>query len=253
MPVEPAVIRGAVPAHYHGPLYYRVYVFASGRAGKPMSEMVAFADRALGERLARVNRYHAALRAAQGLCDERGDLLPDLRQPIRARLKAGATKWRDELYGVLVLVSPRFRDVVEGLAPGAHYFVPLDVDDRAGGVFRAYAFFSGVGRRRAALALEANGIPYSFADTGELVFKSPEWVLSDHFGYLDASVVDGAPLLYDWRLGPLFSAELVELLGNVLQRGAAFVPMGLAPPAEPKQGGSGPRGLRGLVLDWWRR
>lgn len=81
-----------MPAHYRGPLYYRILTRAAAGVSPPLSEMITFEDPALGERLARVNPLHSAVRAARGLCDERGDLLPDLRQPIRARLKANARK-----------------------------------------------------------------------------------------------------------------------------------------------------------------
>ena len=228
MTTKPPVMRGTVPPNYRGPLYYRLHVFQWHAAKKPLQQMITFDDRAMGQRLANVSHPRAAWRQAPEICDANGDLLADLRTPVKARLKAGARKWDEYSVGSIILVSPRIRDIIEEMAPGAHYFVPVDVADHAGGSFRVYAFYCGLAPRRTALALKANGIPYTTSQTGELVFTPPVWAAtSDQFGYLEASVVGGAPLLSDDWLNALFSQELMERLGDVLPKGWAFVPMGL--------------------------
>jgi hypothetical protein len=228
--IKPPVIRGQAPADHHGPLYYRLFTFQFHAAKKSLLEMTSFASPAMGQRLASVNTYHAAVRKARGLCDENGDLLPDLRSPVKARLKASAGKsWYEFSISTIIMVSPRIRDVIESAAPGVHYFVPIDIDDRAGGTLRVYGFYPGLTRKLPAVALEANGIPYTMSDDGQPLFQYPlEMVTTDRFFWLNASVIDGAPLLFDGWLSFLFSHELVQQLGDCLPKGTAFVPMGLA-------------------------
>jgi hypothetical protein len=227
--VRPPVIKGAVPADYRGPLYYRLFTFQFHAAKKSLLEMTSFASPAMGQRLASVNKYHAAVRKARGLCDEDGNLLPDLRSPVRARLKASANKsWDEFSISTVIMVSPRIRDVIESAAPGVHYFVPIDIDDRAGGTFRVYAFYPGLTHRLPAVALDANGIAYKMSDDGQPLFQYPvELTTTDRFFWLNASVIDGVPLLFDGKLSFLFSHELVQQLGDCLPQGTAFVPMGL--------------------------
>jgi len=102
--------------------------------------------------------------------------------------------------GALTLVNPRVRGVIESVAPGVHYFVPIDIDDRTGGM----------------------------SDGGQPRVKYPGWLTNtDRFFWLNGSVIDGASLLYDARLGWLFSREIVERLRDCLPKGKAFAPMGL--------------------------
>jgi hypothetical protein len=224
---KPPVIVGDVPPDYRGPLYYRLLNRSAGRRKKPLQEMIKFDDRKLGDRLASVNPLHAAVRRAPQLCDPNGELLSDLREPLKARLKSSASKGWDEFSsGVITLVSPRIRNVIEGLAPDVHYFVPIDISGDEG-AFRVYAFYCGLSRQYPALALEANGIGYSLAENGVPVFTTPHWLETDSFAYLDASVIAGVPLLLDWKVWLIFSAELVEALGDVMPAGTVFVPMGL--------------------------
>ena len=226
--IKPPPIRGSVPADYHGPLYYRLQHLGDS-ARKPLMQLINFDDRKVVRKLCQVHEISAALRKDPTLCDANGDLLPEWRTPITGKLKAGANKsWDEFSITGLTLVSQRIKDVVEAAALNVHYFVPLDIEDREGGNLRVYAFFCGVLRRRSPLALEANGIPYTLSDKGEPVFRTPDWMInSDRFVYLDASVVDGAPLL-ESGLGLLFSRELMERLGDIMPKGTVFVPMGLA-------------------------
>src|SRR5215470_4318031 len=112
-------------------------------------------------------------------------------------------------------------------APGIHYFVPVDIDDRQGG-FRAFFFFCGLGWTRDVVAAEASGITDTTTVGAGRISASPDFVSSERFAYLDGSVIDGAPLFYDGRLSLVFCRELVERLGDVLPRNQAFVPMGVA-------------------------
>jgi hypothetical protein len=110
-----------------------------------------------------------------------------------------------------------------------HYFVPIDIDDRAGGTFRVYGFYPGLTRKLPTVALEANGIKYRMSDDGQPLFPYPTGLTTtDRFFWLNASVIGGAPLLFDGNLSFLFSHELVQQLGDCLPKGTAFVPMGLA-------------------------
>jgi len=230
MAVKPVVCRGVVPDHYRGPLYYRRLIFNFRAGKKPLERMLSFEDRALKQRLANVSFPRAAWRNAPELCDANGELLPELRTPLKAKMQASANRSWDEFSAhSLVLVSARIRDVIEAIAPSVHYFVPIDVADHDGGNFRVYAFYCGVTRPDTALAMEANGITRMVLANGGQTFEPPLNCItqSDRFAYLDPAVLAGAPLLYDPMLAMLFSHELVEQLGDCMPKGEAFVPMGL--------------------------
>ena len=126
-------------------------------------------------------------------------------------------------------VSSRVRDIIEEFAPGIHYFIPVDVDEGQGGCFRVYFFVCGVGWMGDVVALEASGITESMKSfAGDTIPAFPDFIGSERFAYLDASKIDGAPLLYGGRLSLVFCRELVERLGDILPSGKAFVPMGVA-------------------------
>jgi uncharacterized protein DUF1629 len=226
--IKPPVIDGAVPGDYRGPLCYRLR--SSGdSAKKPLVEMIGFADRNAKRKFIQIDQNLAARRMDPWLCDENGDLLPEWRTPIKAKLLANANKsWDEFSSGGINLVSERIRDVVERLAPGVHYFIPVDIDDRHGATFRVYMFFCGMTRLPTVLAMEANGIEYTLFPDGTPRYAPPAWIYSNAFGYLDLSAIDGAPLLYSRELGFLFSQELVDRLGQIMPEGTVFVPMGLA-------------------------
>jgi hypothetical protein len=223
---RPPVIRGSVPPGYQGPLYYRLTRLSFEAGKKPFQELITFKNSRLAQRLGNTMTFQAAWRKAPQLCDAQGELLPDLRTPLAAKLKANARRWDEFSIGSLVFVSERIHGLIEAAAPGAHYFVPVDVTGHDGGIFRVYVFFCGVARARTLLDLEANNIPHTRTDSGSLEFRRPDWLDSDHFGYLDAEVVAGAPLLYDHLFGLVFVQHLTEQLGDCLPAGWAFVPMG---------------------------
>jgi hypothetical protein len=227
--IKPPVIDGAVPGDYRGPLYYRLR--SSGDyAKKPLVHMITFEDRNAKRKFIQINENLAAMRKDPWLCDKNGGLLPEWRTPIKSKLMASANKSWDEFStsGNIRLVSERIKDVIERLAPGVHYFIPVDIDDRHDATFRVYMFFCGMTRLRTALAMEANGIAYTLFPDGIPKFTPPAWLHSNNFGYLDSSVIDGAPLFYAPELGFLFSQELVDRLGQIMPEGTVFVPMGLA-------------------------
>ena len=228
---KPPVIRGKVPDGYRGPLFYKWHVFTYEGLRASLQEQIVLEDRAMADRLVqKPSHTMVALRKDQNICDANGDLHPALREPIKARIRTKAYKsWPEITCGQMFLVSPRVRDVIEEFAPGAHYFIAIDVADRQGGSFRTYAFFCGVMRDYPALALKANNIPYTIdAATGRPDYIAPVWAVnSEQFGYLNASVIGGAPLLWDMRVMMLFSPELVARLGDVLPKHMCFVPMGL--------------------------
>jgi hypothetical protein len=228
--VKPPVIRGTVPDNYRGPLFYRWHTFTYAGYREPLQQQMILEDRNMTLRLIQnMSLYRAATRSDPGLCDSNGDLLPDLRMPIKARLRSKAYKsWPEITNGMLMLVSPRVRDVIESIEPGIHYLVPIDVADRMGGSFRTYAFFCGRTDVYPMLAPKANGIGYTLSDKGIPEFRYPEWILtSEQFGYLNRAVIGNAALLYDLRNSLLFSAELVGQLGDALPKHMCFVPMGL--------------------------
>jgi hypothetical protein len=229
MTLKSPVIRGTVPADYRGPLHYRRITFLH-QTKKPLQQMLNFDDRNMGQRLCNVNFAQAAWRMSPQICDANGNLLPDLQTPVKAKLKASASKTWDELSaGSIVLVSRRIQEIIETIAPGVHYFVPIDVSDREGGTFRVYAFYCGATLPETALAMEANGITRTKLPDGGLRFEPfPDWITGfERFGYLDSKAIAGVPLLYDPMLGILYSPELVERLGDCIPKGEAFVPMGL--------------------------
>ena len=81
---------------------------------------------------------------APELCDANGALLPDLRMPVKAKLKSAARKWDEFSVGSTLLLSPRIRDVIEEMAPGAHYLVPVDVADHAAAASASTPSISGL-------------------------------------------------------------------------------------------------------------
>jgi hypothetical protein len=225
--IKPPRIQGCVPADYRGPLYYRTHVVSF--SVRPLWESLSLEKRV--KALAEVEPWRAAERKDPRLCDSNGDLLPELRRSFPAYVKKNARKTWDEMsWHVFCLVSERVRNVIEELAPGVHYFVRNDVDDRQGNVIPVYAFICGLSSgNRPALSLQANGISSIPSTTGHRpVYKRPLWLNGDNFGYLDASVMNGAPLLYDYETGHLFSQELVDRLGHAVSRDTVFVPMGVA-------------------------
>ena len=222
---NPPRINGQVPDDYRGPLYYRVQNLTYYGGKKPLHALLSYEDRGVRRRLAKVDLSRAALRRDPVLCDARGDLASAWRTPIKARLWATPRKNWEEFDRI---VSSRVRDVIEEFAPGIHYFVPVDIDDRQGG-FRAYFFFCGLGWTREVVAAEASGITETTTTVGGgRIPAFPDFISSERFAYLDGSVIDGAPLFYDGRLSLVFCRELVERLGDVLPRNQAFVPMGVA-------------------------
>jgi hypothetical protein len=225
--LQPPVIEGEVPADYRGPLYYRTRI-VSFDTKKPLWNSLSLDCRV--KELGNVPLWAAAERKHPLLCDANGNLLPELCLPFKAQLRKNARKhWDDMSWHVICLMSERVKNVIEELAPGAHFFIRNDVDDRQGGSFPVYVFFCGVSSgNRPAISLEANGISWTPSPTGHRpVYKIPEFLHSSTFGYLNASVMNGAPLLYDYETHLLFSQELVERLGNVTE-GMVFVPMGIA-------------------------
>jgi hypothetical protein len=223
------VIHGSVPDHYQGPLYYRWHVFTYHGYRQPLQLQIVIEDRSIAERLMTLNQCLAALRRDRRLCDENGELRADLRAPLKARLRTKAYKsWPEITAGMLILVSPRVRDVIESFDPGVHYFVPIDIADRTGGSFRTYAFFPGRTSVDPMLAPKANGLACTVTDGGDIEFRYPESITTtEQFGYLNRAVIGDAALLYDYRIGLMFSAPLVEQLGDALPKNQCFVPMGV--------------------------
>jgi hypothetical protein len=225
--IEPPVIQGDVPADYRGRLYYRTRV-VSFDPKKPLWDSLSL-DRRI-KALGAVDLWRAAERKHPTLCDVNGELHRELRVPFKAQVKKNARRnWDEMSWHNLCLVSERVRNVIEEMAPGVHFFVRNDVDDPRIGSFPVYVFFCGQSSgNRPAVSLDANGISWTPSTTGHRpVYKSPEWLSSDAFGYLDASVMNDTPLLYDYETGLLFSHALVERLGRVTED-RVFVPMGLA-------------------------
>jgi hypothetical protein len=164
--------------------------------------------------------------------DKKGALREKWRAPLRARIPKSAPKTWPEfgLGGSLTIVSPRLRDIIEELEPGANFFIPIDVAQSDGSTLRLYAMVFGVVPPRTALSMEANGIEYPLSDyDGSPIFKRPEWLMSpsEHFGYLDPKAVDNHAVPYDTSSLMIFSEELMKRLGDVLPRGLAFVTMGV--------------------------
>jgi hypothetical protein len=195
--------------------------------------VVTVHDRKRMQELAHPLNMSCSLYKLGALTDERGELRDKWRQPLPARIPKSAPKSWPEfgVGGTLTIVSQRIRDLIEELEPGAHFFIPIDAEQSDASVLRLYAFFIGVVPTRTALSMDANGIAYSTSDfDGSPVFSRPEWLMrpSEHFGYLDPKVVDGHAILKDTASLCIFSAELVNGLGDVLPKGLAFVPMGVA-------------------------
>lgn len=230
--VKPARIRGTVPNDYRGPLYYRVATFSYQGNKKGLHELVSFEDRKAVARLAKVDIGRAAQRNDVVLCDANGELLPEWRTPLKAKLKGSAGKtrnWVEFAATFMSTVSPRIKDIIEEFAPGIHYFIPVDVDDGQGGSFRAFFFVCGAGWFGRATALEASGFTETTTTfAGEVVPAPPDLIGSERFAYLDAAVIGRTPLFYDGELSFVFCADLVERLGDILPSGKAFVPMGVA-------------------------
>src|SRR5262249_5103509 len=151
---NPPRINGQVPDDYRGPLYYRVQSLTYYGGKKPLHALLSYEDRGVRRRLAKVDLSRAALRRDPVLCDADSDLRAEWRAPIKGQVWAAPRKNWEEFDRI---VSSRVRDVIEEFAPGIHYFVPVDIDDRQGG-FRAYFFFCGLGWTRDVVAAEASGI-----------------------------------------------------------------------------------------------
>lgn len=143
--------------------------------------------------------------------------------PLKAKLKASASKSWVEFAGTFMsTVSPRIKDIIEELAPGIHYFIPVDA-------FRAYFFVCGAGWMGEVVAREMSGITGTTTTfSGDVVPAFPDFIGSERFAYLDGSKIGSTPLFYHGRLSWVFCRELVERLGDILPRGNAFVPMGVA-------------------------
>lgn len=235
MTVAPARTIGDIPPDYHGPIYYRlqriwrrpqrmvqefIRIEQDGRGKRPQDS--------LARRLGGLDRHAAALRIEPKLFDEGGNLLPEWRGPLKAKLLADAPKtWPEFGGGIITYVSERFRDVVEREEPSTHTFIPLDVSGAGRSTFRMYVFFCGNAVRRTAIAMRANSIAYRLSERGTPIFSVPEWMeTTSQFAYLNNEVIGESELFYDVRAGLIFSDNLVRALGDVLPSDTTFIAMG---------------------------
>lgn len=237
MTVAPARTIGDVPPDYHGPIYYRLQAVRGRRPERMAQEFIRIEqeprpkriDDALGQRLATADRQEAALRAEPKLFDEQGNLRPEWRGPLKARMLSTAPKkWADFPGGGIAYVSERFHDVLEDVEPRRHIFIPLDVAGTDRPEFRMYVFFAGNAARRPVLAMRANGIEYKLSERGTPFYPRPQW-LSDtsRFAYLNSEVIGDAQLFYDRQEGFIFSEKLVEAMGDILRPDIIFVALGV--------------------------
>ena len=234
MTVAPPVIRGRVPDGYAGRVFYRLETFSyEGALRTVFPTVVKLVDQKLAQELAHPYSRGFSLYRSGKVVDDKGVLLPKWRGPLKGRISKAAPKSWPEFGsgGAFTVVSPRVRDVIEELEPGANFFIPIDGERTDGsGIVRLYVLIIGVAPARTALAMEANGIEHTVTDQVEPVFRRPDWLgwASEHFAYLDPKVVNGHALVHATGSLIVFSEELVRRLGNVLPTRNAFVPMGVA-------------------------
>ncbi len=228
MTVKPAPIRGEVPSDYDGPIYYRTRIDSHEGFKRGVHEFIKFEQKDVGPALAWADPVQAAHRAAPQLFDEKGELLPKWKRPLKARAASNAPKnWPEWASGSYTVVSERVREGIEELEPGKHLFIPIDVANKDGSTRRVYAFYQLRDRTGPTFAMKANDIEYTLAPTGNPLFKRPQWLDSDRFGYLNSQVLRGSALDFDPRTGLVLSGELVDKLGDVFPKGVVLVPMGV--------------------------
>ncbi len=233
-PVKPARFVDEIPESYRGELYYRIvgsqrgskygpsrYVSLVEKKGVPLDDQ-------LGQRLAGAALWmnHIAQGREQRLFAEPGELRPEFRGPLPARLLARARKPFPEYTGVAwPTVSARFRRIVEALEPESHLFIPLDFSDDKE-ERQLYVFFPGAMFAPTGLAVEGNDIAKNLLPNGSLQFVSPQHLGKRHFYLLNRSVIGPAHIFTDSWFGVIFSRGILELVGDVLDRELAFMPMG---------------------------
>jgi hypothetical protein len=232
-PTTPS-IRGTIPESYTGAIFYRMETFSyEGMRRTVYHGVVTVLDRKRMQELGDPRNMTCSLYKLGILTDARGVLREKWREPLRARIPKSAPKSWPEfgVGGTLTVISSRIRDLIEALEPGANFFIPIDAETAGGSILRLYALFIGIVPARTALSMKANRTEFTASDyDGSPVFQRPEWLMgpSEHFGYLDPQVVGDHALLKDTASLWIFSAELVNQLGDVLPKGVAFVPMGVA-------------------------
>ncbi|MBA1141216.1 hypothetical protein [Mesorhizobium neociceri] len=222
-------ISGSVPPDYQGPIFYRTRVNHAEYAYKQLYAHLKFANRDLARRMAHAYPHEVALRVDPRLFGPDRELLPIFRQPVQASLSASAPKKSPEWsFGHNQLVNERVREAIETLQPSKHLFIPIDVSGPEGRD-RRYVFFVQRDHTQTVLAMEANGIEYTTAESGSPLFPTPLWTLSmDHFGYLSAPLVEGVTVDFDGRIGTIISKALIDELGDVFPKGLYLIPMGIA-------------------------
>lgn len=230
-PVKPARCIDEVPAGYDGDLYYRI--MNSQRPGAAFRRYVRITpakgvvqEDQPGQRLAAAWANHVARGRDLRVFSEPGKLRPDLTGSLPAQLLASAKKpFAEYVSSNWVVVSARFRCVLESLEPGAHLFLPLDTSQGANSPL-LYIFFPGVAFSPTGLAIAANGIEDCILPNGGLSFGGSR-LSASHFYFLNRNVIGSADVFVDSWLGPIVSKRALERLGDILPTEFAFMPMGV--------------------------
>ena len=230
--LKPAVIVGDVPPDYSGPLYYRARTIRNPDPRYLQASPIIFDPPPLGQTIATADNMAVAFRVAPQFFDADGRLLPEFSRPLSGRFRSGVPAQLPEICVGLFFytrVSSRVRDVVERLEPGRNLFLPVDVARKDAPIERLYLFYVQLDHKAFPLAFRANGVEPSFTDAGD-PFRN-NWHDQLHgphrFTFLNSAAIGPRHLYVSVHTGILYSAAVVEALGDVLPPNMAFVPMGV--------------------------
>lgn len=223
---SPPRIVGDLPAGYGGKVFYRTVNKLSLPGKRGLVEFVKIEKKKTGgtdaaARLSSFGTLADAKRNYPDMFDASGALKEEWRQPLRASRKARfPADWDHYDSGFLQLVSPQVKDAIEAVEPGVHLFVPLDITGEAPeDTLRLYISKLGHGGMGfVALSPQSNPKQDYFGDIPGKVTES--------FLYLDRRKIAG--MHWFWcEVGPVYSAELVEKLGDILPESVFYVPVGV--------------------------
>jgi hypothetical protein len=237
--VRPIRTAGEVPAGYRGPVYWRVAEYHPLTG--PGDERIEFLERP--ERLDRlwIDRYKMPgkdIFTSGTVFDENGELLPEWKEPLKARWKNSPKPVRVEYASGehSARVSERVYDAIQSLEPGKHHAFAIDVSRTDGKVDRRYQVFFAQDAWLAERELHpaANNLSRFEAPYEAYGYRPASWMISvteNHFGYLDRETIGDRHWFKGTGTNHILSPALFEKLkpfGDIYEKWDVALPIGMA-------------------------
>ena len=239
--VKPLRIRGEVPDGYEGPVYYRTMEDLHAPWGPRASFTWVEDDARLGRLYNSRSRGRNVLTSGF-VVDSDGQLLPEWREPLKARLVKDKIDREEFIVGdPAIRISERMHDAIVSLEPHEHIFIPVDAARPDGLKLRYYLMFIGKACiwDEPVLHPEKNALQQITYISGNVGYDAPSWMKRSssekyHFGYLNGRVINSRHLFQggdDTSSATFFSPELFEKIkkfGDIFPKLYELVPIGIA-------------------------